>query len=243
MKYISFANRVLETILFEILIVIVDLSGSMKTRDWKPSRKAGAIEANKELIRVKTQHYPKDAVGIIGFGTDAEILHEPVQLAKGAESLYKALRRLPDMGYTNFTAALKLAEACLFGKPTSTTKTVASRKVTAFLSWLLYDKPHQPSHHIAESLSSDNCLRRIIMLTDGGYNEGGSPFKVAERLKGGGVIIDCIGIGRREDIDEKAMKQIASRNPDDGSIRYCWIGDQRKLIKKYESLAHHIRPA
>jgi hypothetical protein len=80
------------------------------------------------------------------------------------------------------------------------------------------------------------------MLSDGGYNEGGSPFKVAQRLKDAGVIIDAIGIGKREDINEEAMKRIASCNPD-GTVRYCWIGDQQNLIRKYESLAHHIRPA
>lgn len=242
MKYLSFANRVLKDILFEIVIVIIDLSGSMNTSDWKPSRKAGAVKANKELIRVKAQNYPKDMVGIIGFGTDAELLHEPFGLAGGDKSLYKALTDLPDMGYTNFAAALKLAEACLFGKPASTTKTTARKKAVGFLSWLLYDQTYEPSHHITESISNDNCLRRIILLTDGDYNEGGSPMKVACRLKNKGVLIDCIGIGGKPaDIKEDTLKEIASRNTD-GSIRYCFIGDQEQLIRKYENLAHHIRP-
>jgi len=42
-------------------------------------------------------------------------------------------------------------------------------------------------------------------------------------------------------VDESRLKKIASCNPD-GSIRYCFIGDQQDLIRKYESLAHHIRP-
>lgn len=242
MKYLNFANRVLSNILFEIVMVIIDLSGSMNSSDWKPSRKAGAVKANKELINVKTVHHPKDMVGIIGFGTDAELLHEPVELDVGSKSLYKVLTGLPDMGYTNFAAALGLAEACLFNEAASATKNTAKKKVTGFVSWLLYDDPGKSSHHITENLSNDSCLKRIIMLTDGDYNRGGSPMKIAHRLKDRGVIIDCIGIGGSPaDVKQEHLMEIASRNTD-GTVRYCFLGDQQQLIRKYESLAHHIRP-
>jgi Mg-chelatase subunit ChlD len=243
MKYLNFANRVIRGILLEILIIIIDLSGSMDAKDWKPSRKAGAIKANKELVKTEAQYHPQDKVGIIGFGTDAEILHEPVCLSQGAGSLLNALSTLPDMGYTNFKAALQLAEACLSGRPVAAGRNAGSGVVSGFLSWLLYDKPLRASNYIRETLSNDNCLRRIIMLTDGDYNEGGSPLKVARRLKDAGVVIDCIGIGGSPtDVKEENLKEIASRNAD-GSVRYCFIGDQQQLIRKYESLAHHIRPA
>lgn len=242
MKYVCFAHHVLKTILFEIVIAIIDLSGSMNTKDWKPSRKAGAVKANRELILVKAQNYPRDKVGIIGFGTRAEILHEPVCLSQGAESLSNTLSSLPDMGYTNFKAALELAEACLFGKAIPSTAGYFGKGLSGFFSQLLYGPVRSTETHIKEDASNKDCLRRIIMLSDGGYNEGGSPFKVAQRLKDAGVIVDTIGIGKREDINEEAMKRIASCNPD-GTVRYCWIGDEQNLIRKYESLAHHIRPA
>ena len=242
MKYLNFATRVLKEALLEFLIIIIDLSGSMDIKDWKPSRKAGAVKANKELIKVKAQNYPEDKVAIVGFGSNAEVLREPVCLRDGTESLYKSLRNLPDMGSTNFMAALELAEMLLFGKPFTNTRGLNSRSVVGFLSRLLYDqKP--TSHYIRENSPSENWLRRIIILSDGDYNEGGSPILTARRLKDAGVIIDCIGIGGEPDsVKETSLKEIASRDPD-GSIRYCFIGDQQELIKKYESLAHHIRPA
>ena len=80
------------------------------------------------------------------------------------------------------------------------------------------------------------------MLTDGEHNGLSNPEKVADRLKNAGVIIDCIGIGGTpNDVDEKLLKKIASRDRN-GSIRYCFIGDQQALIRKYETLARHIRP-
>jgi len=242
MEYLNLANHVQTGNLPEFLMTLIDLSGSMDSDDWKPSRKAGAIKANKELIRVKAKHHPQDRVGIVGFGTEAELLHEPVCLADELYSLYRALKRLPDMGLTNFTAALELAEACLFGRPVQARKNVGGKGVRGFLSWLLYDQPTQSSQYIKENSPNNGCVRRIIFLTDGDYNEGGSPLKVANRLEDAGVVIDCIGIGgSREDVEEEKLKEIASRNTD-GSIRYCFIGDQNELIRKYESLAHHIRP-
>jgi len=242
MKYLSFADRVLKTILLEILITIIDLSGSMDTEDWKPSRKAGAIKANRELIKVKAQHYPQDKVGIIGFGTGAEILHEPVCLSQGAESLSNALNGLPDMGYTNFKAALELAETCLFGKTVPSTHSYLGKGLSGFFSQLLYGSVQSTETHIKEDASNKDCPRRIILLSDGCYNEGGAPFRVAQRLKDARVTIDCVGIGKQEHINEEAMKRIASCNAD-GTVRYCWIGDQQNLIRKYDSLAYHIRPA
>jgi hypothetical protein len=242
MKYLNFADRVLTNILFEIVIVIIDLSGSMNLNDWKPSRKSGAIKANKELIRVKAQQYPEDLAGIIIFGDSAKILHEPVRLTEGAQSLYRSLSHLPDMGYTNFTAALELAETCLFGKPGTFGGIKFRKKISGLMSWILYNQTTKSSQHIAEISSNDNCLRRIIMLTDGGYNEGGSPMNIADRLKDKGTIIDVVGIGGNPDeVEVEKIEEVASRNPD-GSLRYCFIGDQDSLIKKYESLAHHIRP-
>jgi Mg-chelatase subunit ChlD len=241
MKYLNFANRVVGDILFEILIVIIDLSGSMETKDWKPSRRAGAIKANRKLVEVKLERYPQDRVGIIGFGSHAKVLHEPVELALGAESLNRVLDKLPGMGRTNFTKALELAEACLSGRSKSVTWSPRGKKRMGFLSRLFYDQPVQRSDSIANSVSEDNALKRIIMLTDGDYNEGGSPTNIVRRLQDAGVVIDCIGIASRKEVKEEKLKRIASRSPD-GSIRYCFVGDQQDLIRKYESLAHHIRP-
>jgi len=41
MKYLNFANRVIKGILLEILIIIIDLSGSMDAKDWNPPERRG----------------------------------------------------------------------------------------------------------------------------------------------------------------------------------------------------------
>ena len=69
MRYLDFANRIQANKTAETLLTLIDLSPSMEDDDWKPSRKAGAIRANIELIKLKAQHHPRDVAGVIGFGS------------------------------------------------------------------------------------------------------------------------------------------------------------------------------
>ena len=168
-------------------------------------------------------------MGIIGFSSNATLLHPPICLDKNSGSLEGALRRANGSCGTNFTAALELAESCLCGRPIENFFTKALAKIFCEED----ATPKTPTRR--------NGPQRIIMLTDGEHNARSLPLAAASRLKNAGVVIDCIGIGGSPaDVDEKLLKQIASQNPD-GSPRYCFIGDQQQLLRKYQTLAHHIR--
>ena len=237
MKYLNFANQVTNSSKQEIVITLIDLSPSMDYDDWKPTRKDGAIKANIELMKIKARYHPQDELGIIGFSGSAKVLHSPVRLGDGINSLQRALKNASGSGGTNFTAALELAEAQLFAKK--------PKSSSGFFSKLLSEIIYEPENSTTQKTRQyqGSTAKRIIMLTDGEYNQGGSPIPVASRLKKAGVIIDCIGIGGSPgDVDEELLKEIASCNPD-GSIRYCFIGDQQELLRKYETLAHHIKIA
>ena len=229
MKYLNFANSIHQD-RTETLITLIDVSPSMEEEDWKPTRLAGAIQANEELLKAKMKNHPRDKVGIIGFGGEARLLHAPVCLEEGLRSLQRALKNPWTSSGTNFTAALTLAEICLFGATPKQEGSLLSRMLSEIFCEPTPNKPQNKKGR-----------KRIIMLTDGEYNLGGSPLKIATRIKTAGVIIDCIGIGGGpEKVDEKLLKQIASVNPD-GSIRYCFIGDQQQLLQEYQTLARHIR--
>jgi hypothetical protein len=238
MKCLSFANRIAGRLMLEILMLLLDLSPSMDDDDWPPSRKAAAIKANLELITTKAKRYPQDKVGLIGFSGKAELLYAPTCLKDGLSDLRSVLRNPTGGSGTNFTAALELAENCLFRQQAPSRNTFVSRMIAE----LLYKVHEQNETHPPYNEGTTETLRRIILLSDGEHNMGGSPVHSASRLKNAGVVIDCIGIGGSAAcVDEKLLKQIASRDPD-GSIRYCFIGDQHKLLKKYQNLARHIRP-
>jgi len=242
MKYLNFANPVSGNGQPEFLMTLIDLSPSMEYDDWKPSRKAGAIKANIELIKLKARHHPQDMAGVVGFGSYAELLHDPVKLADGTRSICNSLKKVPDPNGTNFTSALKMAEDCFFGTHKLLKNNIARRPLIRALSELFYEPVQHVPGSTRELCTNNRMTRRIIMLTDGEHNGFSNPEKVADRLKNTGVIIDCIGIGGTpKDVDEKLLKKIASRDQN-GTIRYCFIGDQQTLLRKYEDLARHIRP-
>ena len=54
MKYLNSAQR-LSNQANELMYVLIDLSPSMECNDYQPSRKDGAIEANKRLIEAKAE--------------------------------------------------------------------------------------------------------------------------------------------------------------------------------------------
>lgn len=248
MSYVDFANHVGAHESPEVVISLIDFSGSMGHDDWPPSRLDGAIQANKELIRAKLNLAPRDIMGLIGFGDAAFVLHPPVSLKDGEQSLMTALNRVDDtLGGTNITEAIDLAAGELNGMPLHhQLGDDISPLGPSFMDFLL-GSPKEAEARLHERTRRSyysSMTRRVILLSDGGHNAlGFSPVKAANKLRETGVIIDCIGVGGTPDeIDEDTLKKIASRNPD-GSVRYCFIGDKQRLIQKYRTLANHIRPA
>jgi len=218
----------------ELMYVLTDFSPSMEATDYEPTRIEGAILAIKEFIATKTEFYPQDMVGLIGFDDKAHVLHRHVQIGLSGQSLLQALRNSTELdgGGTDFTAALLLAERSFSGKNCRRPE----KKIAGYLKDLLFEPTPQKSGQIDRDYT-----KRIILLTDGGHNGGGSPTKVAKQLKEAGVVIECIGIaGSPSSVDEKILRTIASRDGR-GNPLYSFIGDTRQLIKKYESMAHHIQ--
>lgn len=225
----------------ELIYVLIDFSPSMDTGDYQPSRKLGAIEANRRLIEAKVASFPDDQIGIIAFAGKARCLHRSVVAGAGCEQLYRSLRQdVSISGGTDFSAALKLAHECLFG----------TQPVSASPGWLarmfkgLLLEPSDSNPQVSPSPRVDDSLtKRIIMLTDGEHNGYGDPVKIAGLLHRAGVIIECVGIaGSPREVDEAMLKRIASRD-ETGKPRYYFIGDTSGLIRKYKSMANQIRPA
>ena len=236
MKYLNYANR-LQRNLIEVVIILMDVSISMLSKDYLPSRHEGGIRACCELFEKKSELYPQDRIGIIAFDGGATILQSPVEVGSNTSALCMSMwKKTRKRNGTNFTAAISSAEKVLFGKTAGS----QPKTLTGFLSNLFVET--YPSANPSEYVKVDsNITRRIIMLTDGKHNGWGSPLPIAERLKSAGAIIECIGIaGRPDDVDEQLLRKIAS-NDEYSQPRYCFISDTNTLIKKYQSMAHHIK--
>jgi len=233
MKYLNFAKHVQSNDQLETLLTLIDLSGSMYADDIQPNRREAAIRANEEIVREKRRCHPNDKIGVIGFQRSTKLLLPPT-LPSRIVGLEKTIDNARLSGGTDFVAPLKLAYSCFFGRAITTMRNPLAKMLSGFFFEPGIDK-------CLSTKTTDGSTRRIILLTDGEHLGDEKPIHIATRLKRAGVVIDCIGIGGSpRDVGEKLLKQIASRNPD-GSIRYCFIGNQRKLLRKYQTLAHHIR--
>ncbi|MDY7108004.1 MAG: vWA domain-containing protein [Planctomycetota bacterium] len=80
----------------------------------------------------------------------------------------------------------------------------------------------------------------IVLLTDG-LNNQQDPRPVAEAIKQF-AIVNTVGIGARNEVDESLLRTLASEYPD-GRKRYRWIGDKEGLIGHFRSLGAGIRKA
>jgi len=235
-RYLEFGSAIVAGAR-ELLMLILDISGSMADDDWKPSRLDGAREASEKLIEVKEKQYPDDLVGIVSFSSSARVVCAPVVAGEEAWRLKSAMGTLRPEGSTNITAGLELAEGLLFNSVTSESNHagVISRLSRAIFGAVRFEE--KPS-----STDGDGLQRRVILLSDGEHNTGGKKPEVAadEGLKKRGVVIDCIGIGSRSGVDEELLMRIASRDRD-GNPRYRFIGDKQQLIRRFEHLANRLR--
>jgi len=94
----------------------------------------------------------------------------------------------------------------------------------------------ETAHRVLDPVAAQ---KRIVLLTDGGHNRGGSVsalLQLSRRIQAEGTLIEAVGIGAREDVDEELLLQIVSTL--NGRKLYRWIGDSEKeLIRHYTALA------
>ncbi len=77
---------------------------------------------------------------------------------------------------------------------------------------------------------------RVLLLTDGHANAGGSPVREASLMKENGIQLDIIGIGGTPGaVNERQLKKMASVVNDE--TRYWFIGSVPELIEKFKNLA------
>lgn len=207
----------------ERLVLAIDASSSMDCGDWSPTRLLAAIEAAIALIVRKCQIAPEDRVGVVAYSKDAWSVAPLDVVAVNHDRLCRQIREIETDSLTNIYAALTKAEQLL---------NADEPKTSSWISRFMVPSQDQ---------ESTPDLKRIILLTDGVHNLGGSPETVARKLKNEGVCIDCVGIGGDpSDVNEDLLKTIASTYDDGKTPRYAFIGDKDNLIQKFEQLAGRI---
>ncbi len=227
-SYISFASPSSKEGLHVATVVLIDCSPSMEETDWKPSRLVAAQEATRVLIEEKCRQCPDDYVGIVSFGGWAKTEHILVPVRANATSLIDWLQRIGTIPATNIDAGLREAASLL--------RNFTGRTKTGGLRGLVENLLCNPSV-ATQPVTRD--LKHIICLSDGSPTDGNAE-SCASAIKKDGVLIDCIGIASRDNVDEKVLKAVASIDKQ-GRPRYRFIGDEGSLVKEFRNMANHIQ--
>lgn len=211
------------------VILTLDVSGSMRADDLKPSR----LDAAKSAARAFVEKQPPGVkVGVVSFSDNAFLVQAPTS---DKEAVLAAVNRLTPQRGTAIGSALLTSLDAIFedadiegGEPL--TSTVPTPTPTP-----LPEGVYEPAI--------------IVLLTDGESNRGPRPLEVVDRVAARGVRVYTVGVGSVEGtilrtqgramrvrLDEVTLKNVAEAT--DGV--YYNASTEKDLHAIYENLSTHL---
>ncbi len=202
------------------VILTIDVSASMVTRDIAPNR----LEAAKEAARAFVDHLPepRPKVGIVAFSDSSFVVQAPTY---DRQAILAAISQLQ----TRTTTAIGSA---ILGS----LQAIAAESATPPPSGASAEAPLLPA--------GDYPGAAVVLLTDGQSDVGPSPIDAAEEASRHGVRIYTVGIGTAQGntppnvqgsidyLDEDTLRQIATIT---GS-KYFHAVDEGTLAAVYSNL-------
>lgn len=194
------------------VILSMDVSGSMRAQDIKPSR----MDAVKEAARNFIQKQPRNVrIGIVAFSGSAELIQPPTT---DRDQLLAAVNRLQPQRYTAIGSGLLGALDAIFPEKTPQADNNASPSPTDPLAPAPSDQEPPP----VPPGSYKSAV--IVLLSDGQSNQGPDPLDVADKAANLGVRVFTVGVGTKEGaiigfegfsfrviLDEATLKEIAAK--------------------------------
>jgi Ca-activated chloride channel homolog len=225
----------------QTIILAMDVSGSMRATDVKPSRLEAAQSAAKKFIG----ELPRNVkVGIVAFAGSAQVAQLPTT---NHEDLITAIDRFQLQRATATGNAIVISMATLFPDDgiELETFTAGSSRSRGFA----IDHDRKPPKEITPVKPGSYTSAAIIMLTDGQRTTGVDPLEAVKLATDRGVRVYTVGIGTVEGetigfegwsmrvrLDEETLKQIASKT----NAEYFYAGSSQDLHKVYETLSSKL---
>ncbi len=221
------------------IVLAMDVSGSMRAEDVKPTRLAAAQAAARAFV----DHLPREvSVGVVSFAGTAAVVQAPTT---SREDVIKAIDRFQLQRGTATGSGIILSLATLFpddgieienitGQRRFPGKEIGRRQPTQSF------KPVAPGSYGSAA---------IIMLTDGQRTTGPDPLDAARMAADHGIRVYTVGVGTtqgeiigfegwsmRVRLDEETLKNIALLTHGE----YFYAGTAEDLKKVYESLGSRM---
>ncbi len=217
----------------ETVILALDMSGSMRATDVKPTRLVAAQNAAKAFIADQPRHVK---IGIVGIAASAAVVQSPTN---NREDLVKSIDRLEPQRGTALGSGLAIAlDAALPNARINVEDFINPPKGKK-------DEPRKKLEDREVTVGS-NSTAAIVLLSDGQSNVGPDPVKAAELAADYGVRVYTVGMGTPEGttvqadgwsarvrLDEDKLKQVARATEGE----YFRAGDAKELKKVYSRLS------
>lgn len=211
-----------------LVILALDISGSMRAEDMKPNR----IEASKAAARGFVGKQPRNVrIGIVAFSGTSALVQAPT---RDREEVLTAINRLATQRGTAVGSGILTSLKAIF------------ENSDADISAPLFESFDPADSALPPAAPGSYRTAVIVLLSDGQSNQGPDPLEAAERAASLGVRVYTVGVGSpagtvmsfygrsvRVRLDEEALKSIA-RKTDGG---YFKADTETDLVSIYEALS------
>jgi Ca-activated chloride channel homolog len=236
------------------VILAIDISGSMRAHDIKPSR----IEAAKAAARSFIEKQPRRVrVGIVAFAGTAALVQAPTTVR---EDLYAAIDRLYPQRATAVGSGIHVALNAIFEDEKRQESAGTDPQAAGSDPQAAGSDPRssqQPSQDQPLGTTQDQQAPQpvapgsytsaaIVLLSDGQTNTGPDPLDAAQEAADRGVRIFTVGVGTnqgdvvgaegryfRVSLDEDTLKKIAHNT----AAAYYKASDEGELMRIYNALS------
>ena len=220
----------------DAIVLALDMSGSMRATDIKPTRLVAAQAAAKTFV----EEQPRNVrIGVVGVAAAAAVVQSPTN---NREDIAAASDRLEPQRGTALGSGLIIA--------LDTLVPAARNDVEDFISPRPGEKKIRRSDELpARVPKGENRQVAIVLLSDGQSNVGPDPVKAAEIASDYGVRIYTVGIGTTEGttvtaegwsmrvrLDEETLRKVATIT----DAEYFSASDAAGLQKIYRALASKL---
>ena len=221
----------------ETVILSMDVSGSMRATDVKPSRIAAAQEAARAFVAEQ----PKSTrIGVVSFAATASVVQSPTH---SREDIVAAIDRFQLQRGTAIGSGIVISLATIFPEAgIDLSQITGARAMPPGPN----DKPPPDFTPVAPGSYPSAA---IILLTDGQRTTGPDSLDAAKMAADRGVRVYTVGIGTKEGetigfegwsmrvrLDEDTLKAVAKAT----NAEYFYAGTAQDLKKVYQGLSTRL---
>lgn len=167
------------------VILSMDISGSMRAKDIKPTRMQAVKDAAAGFVKAQPQGV---RIGVVAFSGTALLVQPPTT---EKNKVLAAVDRLEPQMFTAIGSGLLTALDAIFPPQEAEAPDSANAPLT-------HAAPESEPPPVAPGSYTSAA---IILLTDGQSNQGPDPLDVADKAARLGVRVFTVGVGTKEGVD------------------------------------------